>query len=278
MKLLGRIVAPDLPAEDSGEAGSDAVDYSKVLYDHTYGITSDPLTQFACVFASLIHDADHSGVPNGQLARENAALAAFYHEQSVAEQNSVELSWKLLMDREYTNLRRVIYANASEFRRFREIVVNTVMATDIMDKELKAMRNRQWDRAFQSSGDNRDEKATVVINHLIQASDVAHTMQHWQVYRKWNERLFEEMLLAYRIGRADRDPAEFWYDGELGFFDFYIIPLARKLKDCGVFGVSSDEYLNYAEQNRQQWEQQGKAIVAEMADRGFARIPDDGRW
>ena len=28
---------------------------------------------------------------------------------------------------------------------------------------------------------------------------------------------------------------------EIGFFDFYIIPLAKKLKDCGVFGVSSDE-------------------------------------
>lgn len=31
-----------------------------------------------------------------------------------------------------------------------------------------------------------------------------------------------------------------------GFFDFYIIPLAKKLKDCGVFEVSSDEYLNSA--------------------------------
>ena len=42
------------------------------------------------------------------------------------------------------------------------------------------------------------------------------------------------------------DPATFWYQGELGFFDNYIIPLAKKLKECGVFGVSSDEFLNYA--------------------------------
>lgn len=52
--------------------------------------------------------------------------------------------------------------------------------------------------------------------------------------------------------------------GELGFFDFYIIPLAKKLKDCGVFGVSSDEYLNYAESNRREWELRGPAIVKEM--------------
>ena len=47
----------------------------------------------------------------------------------------------------------------------------------------------------------------------------------------------------------------------VGFFDFYIIPLAKKLKDCGVFGVASDEYLNYALMNRDEWEQKGRDIV-----------------
>ena len=55
--------------------------------------------------------------------------------------------------------------------------------------------------------------------------------------KKWNERLFCEMLLAYKNGRAEKHPKEFWYKGELGFFDFYIIPLAKKLKDCGVSQV-----------------------------------------
>ena len=49
------------------------------------------------------------------------------------------------------------------------------------------------------------------------------------------------MFKAYINGRSEKDPSEFWYRGELGFFDFYIIPLAKKLKDCGVFGVASDE-------------------------------------
>lgn len=52
--------------------------------------------------------------------------------------------------------------------------------------------------------------------------------------------------------------------GEIGFFDFYIIPLAKKLKDCGAFGVSSLEYLNYAQSNRDEWEAKGKGIVARM--------------
>jgi hypothetical protein len=266
VKLLKRIVAPDMPSHIENDQ-----DFDQCLHDHTYGITSDPLTQFACVFASLIHDVDHSGVPNSQLAREQQALAAVYDYKSLAEQNSIHLAWNLLMDDDYRNLRRTIYTNCAELRRFREIVVNTVMATDIMDQELKVMRNRQWDNAFRVDNVHNDimhtnQKATVVINHLIQASDVAHTMQHWHIYRKWNTRLYREMYLAYREGRSDRDPAEFWYQGELGFFDYYILPLAKKLKDCGIFGVSSDEYHNYAEQNRKEWERCGEVIVAEMRE------------
>ena len=72
------------------------------------------------------------------------------------------------------------------------------------------------------------------------------------------------MYGAYRMGRIGTDPSEFWYRGELNFFDNYIIPLAKKLKECKVFGVSSDEYLSYAEQNRAEWEVRGEEIVAQM--------------
>ena len=64
-----------------------------------------------------------------------------------------------------------------------------------------------------------------------------------------------------------------WYKGELGFFDFYIIPLAKKLKKCGVFGVSSDEYLNYAMSNRQEWEARGQEVVAEMIEAATTKHP-----
>ena len=81
------------------------------------------------------------------------------------------------------------------------------------------------------------------------------------VYVKWSERLCHEMYQAYLDGRSTTNPKDIWYQGELGFFDFYIIPLTKKLKECGVFGVSSDEYLDYALANRREWEQKGKNIV-----------------
>lgn len=142
------------------------------------------------------------------------------------------------------------------------------MATDIVDKNLKTLRNARWEKAFdlihrsnRKEAHDQHRKATIVIEHLIQASDVSHTMQHWHVFLKWNENLFREMYSAFLAGRSQQDPSKFWYKGEIGFFDFYIIPLAKKLKECGVFGVSSDEYLNYAIQNRAEWLEKGEEIV-----------------
>ena len=76
-----------------------------------------------------------------------------------------------------------------------------------------------------------------------------------------NEKLFHELYKAHLEGRGRFDPSKGWYNGELGFFDFYIIPLAKKLKECGVFGVASDEYLNYALANRAEWERKGREVV-----------------
>jgi hypothetical protein len=273
------------------------------------GITSDPLTHFAVVFSALIHDADHKGVSNPQLSKENPVLGEKYRFQSVAEQNSVDLSWDLLMQPKYLDLQKCIFSTQEEFVRFRQLVVNTVLATDIFDPELKALRNMRWDRAFHADDFNRDfdsssardedidmdtsesghttesskksqtsstkrrqqastnRKATIVIEHIIQASDVAHTMQHWNVYKRWNEKLFQEMYLAYKTGRSPRDPSEGWYKGELWFFDNYIIPLAKKLDECGVFGVASDECLFNAIENRREWALKGESVVEEMLQR-----------
>merc|ERR1711877_80900 len=81
-----------------------------------------------------------------------------------------------------------------------------------------------------------------------------------RVYYKWNEKLFLEMYHAYKLGRLENDPASNWYKSEIGFFDFYVIPLAKKLEACGVFGVSSDEFLIYAKENREEWVRREKTL------------------
>eukprot|EP00522_Entomoneis_paludosa_P005423 CAMPEP_0172473434 /NCGR_PEP_ID=MMETSP1065-20121228/68853_1 /TAXON_ID=265537 /ORGANISM="Amphiprora paludosa, Strain CCMP125" /LENGTH=1226 /DNA_ID=CAMNT_0013231609 /DNA_START=188 /DNA_END=3868 /DNA_ORIENTATION=+ len=270
-KLLSRIVAPEI----NKELLNDGTVQELLLHDHTYGITSDPLTQFSVVLSALIHDVDHRGVPNNILNQEDQSLARTYEEKSVAEQNSVDLAWNTLMRPEFGELRSCIFSDITELRRFRALLINSVIATDIFDKEQGTMRKNRWAKAFAEDikpdhrRDQKDQnrKATIVIEHLIQASDVAHTMQHWHVYQKWNERLFQEMYEAYLTGRSDKDPSAGWYKGELWFYDNYIIPLAKKLKDCGVFGVASDEYLNYALENRREWAAKGNELVNRLVQK-----------
>jgi hypothetical protein len=133
-KLLSRIVAPsDL---DWDENDTNQKHMATKVHDYSYGIASDPLTQFAVVFSALIHDVDHSGVPNAQLVKENTSIANLYKGRSVAEQNSVDLAWQLLMDPQYEALQKCIFQNKADMKRFRQLVVNSVMATDIVDKDL----------------------------------------------------------------------------------------------------------------------------------------------
>jgi hypothetical protein len=150
-----------------------------------------------------------------------------------------------------------------------------VIATDIADKELQAWRKSRWNKAFHDCVDTKqasddklmnERRATIVFEYVIQASDVAHTMQHWHIYKKWNQRLFAEQYTAYLEGEDDEDPSIGWYQGELWFFDHYVIPLAKNLKECNVFGVSCDEVLTYALANRHEWEQKGQEIVSGMVE------------
>lgn len=179
-KLLARIAGRDESAELDAQAKREA-------HFQSYGIKSDPLTQFAIVFSALVHDVDHPGVSNGQLVQEGAAIAARYRNLSVAEQNSVDIAMTLLMDSSFSDLQDCIFPDETEYRRFRQVVINAVVTTDIFDKELKALREARWTHTYgeevaaspseQSEKQVIDRKATIVIELVIQVSDVSHTMQ-----------------------------------------------------------------------------------------------------
>ena len=182
------------------------------------------------------------------------------------------------MEPAYEDLRMCIYTSQAELYRFRQIVVNAVIATDFFDEELKARRLRRWEEAFPPnvkggnrrresiSDDDANKKAALVIEYLIQASDISHTMQHWNVYVKWNKRLFMERYDAFKSGKSSSDPSTDWYQNELEFFDDYVIPLAQKLIDCEVFGAASEEGLMYATANRRGWASKGRDMVKEYSN------------
>jgi len=239
------------------------------------------------------------GITNAQLVSEEAKIAVEYKFQSIAEQNAVSVAWALLMQPRFRRIRECIYESSMERKRFRQVLVNAVIATDISDRAALQEQRRKWTLAFtfldiedddgsrrtsgyKASGgkstlrrrDAMNRKATVVIEHLIQVANVAHTMQHWTVYRRWNERLFEEMYTAYMNGRASFDPTAIWYRSELAFLEYYVIPLAKKMDECGVFGPSGDQYMSHAVANRNEWEKTGEDILKRMIEAVRVIEPD----
>ena len=80
-------------------------------------------------------------------------------------------------------------------------IVTPGIGHDVVDKELGAMRKERWGRAFgststvdttfstESVNDRNNRKATIVLEHMIPASDICHTQQHWQISTNLNEEL-----------------------------------------------------------------------------------------
>jgi hypothetical protein len=259
VKLLQRIATRDVKKKD--------ISNQKEYYDYTFGISTDPLTKFAIVFSALIHDLDHDGVSNMQLVQEQHPIAVTYDGLSPMEQHSFNNAFELLMEDSYKELRAALYDTQEEFNRFRQLCINCVIATDVFDKDLQSLREDRWNKVFSGESSSLTDKeawhckATITVEYIIQASDVAHTMQHWHVYQSWNKRLAMEMYAAYKAGRADKNPLDDWFKGELWFFDNYVIPLAKKLRECEVFGVDCDQLLDFATQNRMEWKHKGVDIV-----------------
>lgn len=282
-------------SSSSSKKMSNTEDRDVGIFFNTFGICSDPLSHFAVVFAALIHDADHYGLPNAELIQEQPALGAKFKNTSVAEQNSIGKAWALLMGPGFENLRECISGgDSNSMHRFKQLLIRMIIATDITDKERMGKEKKRWDEAFtdiaawdkQWRSRSMKElqkidvslKATAVLEALMLGSDIAHTMQHWITFAKWNKKLFKERMMAYIEGRSEVDPRLNWYESELGFFDFYIIPLATRLKQCGVFGTAGDEYLGYALKNRQEWTEKGHLLVMQYekwAETQVAELDDD---
>lgn len=192
-KLMKRIVNPD---GKSQEQSMDPIEEQESLYKSTYGISGYPLMLFVATFSALIHDVDHTvcfllvshplpvnsissssqGLSNAELIKMGAKVAKRYQEKSVAEQNSIDLAWTLLMEDRFRPLREAIYCNVDEFHRFRQLIVNAVCSTDIADRELKLAREKRWDIAFgeastsETDQDLQNRKATITYEYIVQAS------------------------------------------------------------------------------------------------------------
>ena len=77
------------------------------------------------VFSALVHDVEHQGIPNRQLAMEDDRLAVLYNDQSMAENWSLYVGFSEFLQDEFQELRSILLMQEQEtYRRFRRYVVS----------------------------------------------------------------------------------------------------------------------------------------------------------
>ena len=113
-----------------------------------FGLRTDSLMHFLMIFVGLIHDVEHQGIPNRQLAMEDDELAIIYNDQSIAENRSLTIAFRELLQKDYENLRQAIFVNSEEYRRFRKVATQLVLQTDIASPERTQIRKSRWKEAF----------------------------------------------------------------------------------------------------------------------------------
>lgn len=119
--------------------------------------------------------------------------------------------------------------------------------------------------------DEPDElRALVVLETILTAADVAHNLQGWDQMLVWSGRLYLELRKAYIEGRGD-DPRHRWFENQIGFLESYLLPLAHRLEDTGVFGESfGSVFASIVEQNRDRWVDEGQDVVDAIISQGDA--------
>lgn len=322
---------------------------SNTLHLSTYGLSSDRMVHLAMIFSAIVHDVEHQGVSNKQLLKEADPTILKYNNCSVAENNSIGVSFMLLNEERFSNMRDCMFGVQSECLnldgndrndeqilkliaedklRFQQVVIDVILGTDIASVDQLQLVESRWKYAFESNLQDYDEnyqqvslrecpshhddlsleykihtpvnqvesldelpirgiesmyafsdsmyentpsdlcclsihyanvRAASVLELIIQAADVSHTMQSWPVFLKWNGLLLDELRAANDSQRGP-DCTGNWFQGQLHFFDSYIFPLSRRLEQCKVFGVLGSLFYENAMNNRQRWLEEGEVI------------------
>ena len=240
---------------------------------YTLGLGKDPLIHFALVFAALVHDVDHKGIPNKQLVAEGHELARIYKDDSIAELHSLTLAFSILHEKEFADLRQLIAATRGEKIVFRKLVTDLILTTDISSKKRSEIVRNKWKSAFTLQNvinyiPTRKEnvielKRNAILGQIMLVADIAHTMQEWETFVKWNHNLFIEVSQAYHKGQCSidaKDPSEIWFEDQIGFFNGYVIPLAQRMVESGIFLNNGHEFVKRAKFNCERWKIEGRQI------------------
>ena len=139
------------------------------------------------------------------------------------------------------------------------------------DRTIKQEKKITDNAIPEDAAETRNEQLCTMslLEHILLVSDVAHTMQSWDVMNKFAYRLSKEIQKAIddkRSGGITDDPLSDWYNNQTGFLNFYIKPLAERIEKTGYIPVSQDRQepllTTFIQANMDRWQTEGHDVIA----------------
>lgn len=150
----------------------------------------------SALFAAAIHDIDHPGVSNQYLINSSNELALMYNDESVLENHSLAVAFKVLQEQRCDMLNSL---NRKQKSSLRKMTIDMVLATD-MSKHMSLLADLKTmveTKKVAGSGflllDNYTERIQVLQN-IIHCADLSNPTKPLPLYRKWVRLIMEEFF------------------------------------------------------------------------------------
>ncbi|XP_076343668.1 3',5'-cyclic-AMP phosphodiesterase 4C-like isoform X2 [Tachypleus tridentatus] len=210
------------------------------------------------LFAAAIHDVDHPGVTNQYLVSSSSELAIMYNDESVLENHSLAVAFKILQDE---NCNIFVNLNNKQRQSLRRISIDMVLATD-MSKHmslLAGLKTMVETKKVTGSGvlllDNYTERIQVLQN-MIHCADLGGPTKPLEMYKEWVGFIMEEFFQQGDKEKeqgldispmCDRDNVSV-EKTQVGFIDYIVHPLWETWAD--LVYPDAQKLLDNLEENR----------------------------
>ncbi|XP_023368237.1 calcium/calmodulin-dependent 3',5'-cyclic nucleotide phosphodiesterase 1C isoform X1 [Otolemur garnettii] len=186
---------------------------------------------FAIIFSAAIHDYEHTGTTNNFHIQTRSDSAILYNDRSVLENHHLSAVYRLLQEDEEMNI--LINLSKDDWREFRTLVIEMVMATDMSChfQQIKAMKT-----ALQQPEAIEKPKA---LSLMLHTADISHPAKAWDLHHRWTMSLLEEF---FRQGDREAElglpfsplcdrKSTMVAQSQVGFIDFIVEPTFTVLTD-----------------------------------------------
>lgn len=177
-----------------------------------------------------MHDYEHNGTTNAFHVNTESEVAMLYNDRAVLENHHASAALRLMKDEDFNIVSSL---KPAEYREFRALVIEIVLATD-MSFHFQQIKNV---RSLLSMPENIDKcKALSLIVHC---ADISHPAKTWDMHQRWTDLLVQEFFrqgdreaeLSLPISPLCDRNNTLVAESQIGFIDFIVEPSFQVMSD-----------------------------------------------